>query len=217
MKTLLAVASMVLIATSAFAQITDPTCSGVLRGVASNSKNEPVPGIRVMLWPLGVDLGYVLPRTTTTEAGEYSFERVCTGRFTVVVDDEAAGYPPSIWSYLLGNRAEVVLTPEHLNMELPVKVPPKAASLNFVVHDSRTKAAIRTLQVKLRTSKIEIYDWVTINHDSSGALLVPANTDLLCRVGADGYTEWHTDKAGTPIRLGPEAHLTLTVELKPIH
>jgi hypothetical protein len=75
-------------------------------------------------------------------------------RFTVVVDDEAAGYPPSIWSYLLGSRTEVVLTLEHLNMELPVAVLPKAAPLKFVIHDNRKNTSIRNIQVKLMTANV---------------------------------------------------------------
>ena len=217
MRTLAVVVVVVLMAASASAKITDSTCAGLLHGVASNSENQPVPGVQLLLWPIGVDLGYVLPRTTTTEAGEYRFEHVCLGRFTVVVDDEPSGYPPSVWSYLLGNKQGIELTPEHLRIELPVAVPHKAASLNFVVRASRTNTAIiRTLQVKLRTAKVEMYDWITFNHNSSEPLLVPANTDLLCSVGADGYREWQGGKkGGKQIRLAPEDHITFNVELEP--
>jgi len=197
--------------------ITDSTCNGILHGVASDAANQPVPGIQLMLWPIGIDVDYILPTTTTNEAGEYWFEHVCAGRFTVVVDDERAGYPPEIWSYLLGYKHEAELTPEHLQIDLPVAVPPKAASLNVVARNSRTNAAIPTLQIMLRTSKIKNYGWITINHDSSEQLLVPGNTDLLFRVGAGGYREWQGGrKRGKEIRLAPEGHMTLNVELEPL-
>jgi hypothetical protein len=197
--------------------ITDLTCSGIVHGVASNSENQPVHDVQVMLWPIGIDLGYVLPRTTTSAAGEYWFEHVCTGRFTVVVDDEGAGYPPSIWSYLLGDKQGADLKPDHQLIELPVVVPQKAASVFFAARDSRTKTPVRTLEVKLKTSKAGMYDWITFNHNSSEPLLVPSNTDLLCRVVADGYREWRgSKKEGTGIRLAPEGHLTLKIELKPL-
>lgn len=197
--------------------ITDLTCSRVIHGVASNSESQPVHNVQVMLWPIGIDLGYVLPRTTTSAAGEYWFEHVCTGRFTVVVDDEGAGYPPSIWSYLLGDKQGAELKPDHQLIELPVVVPQKAASLFFVAHDSRTNAPVRMLEVKLKTSSVEMYDWITFNHNSSEPLLVPSNTDLWCRVGADGYREWRgRKKEGSGIRLAPEDHRTLNVELEPL-
>ena len=204
-------------AASAPAKITDPSCSGILHGVAANAENQTVPGIQLMLWPIGGDLGYILPTTTTNEAGAYWFEHVCAGRFTVVVNDERAGYPQEIWSYLLGYKHEVEVTPEHLRIEIPVVVPPKAALLDVVARNGRTNAAVPTLQIKLKTSKVKIYDWITINYNSSEPLLVPANTDLLCRVVADGYREWQGGtKGGQTIRLAAEGHITLNVELEPL-
>lgn len=217
MKAPVFVAILALTAASAAAQITDPTCAGVLYGVASNTQNMPVPGIRLMLWPIGVDLGYVLPRTKTGAVGEYSFENVCTGRFTVVVDDEGAGYPDSIWSYLLGFKREAELTPKDSRIDLPVLVPPKAASLNVVAQDSRTNAPIRILEVKFRTSQADIHDWITFNHNTVDPLLVPSNTDLLLRVAAGGYRDWKGGgKQGKQMRLAPEDHAILEVELQPL-
>ncbi len=217
MKALTALLGMALLAASASAMITDPTCSGILHGVASNVTNQPVPGIRLMLWPIRIDLDYILPTTTTNEVGEYWFEHVCEGRFTVVVDDERTGYPPAIWSFLLGKRLEAELTPEHLRIELPVVVPPKTASLDVIVRDSRTNAAVPGPRVMLRASKVKMHDWITINRGLGEPVLLPANTDLLCRVVAKGYREWQGGKKrGKQIRLGPEAHLTLNVELEPL-
>jgi len=132
MKFLAIVGVVILMAASVLAGITDPSCSGILHGVARNAENQPVPGIRLVLWPIGVDLDYVLPTATSNEAGTYSFEHVCAGQFTVLVDDERAGYPPKIWSYLLGYKREAKVTTEHLRIELPVVVPPKAALLEVV-------------------------------------------------------------------------------------
>ena len=82
------VGAVILMAASAPAGITgitDPSCRGILHGVAKNAGNQPVPGIRLVLWPIGVDLDYVLPTATSNEAGTYSFEHVCAGRFTVLL------------------------------------------------------------------------------------------------------------------------------------
>jgi hypothetical protein len=51
----------------------------------------------------------------------------------VVVDDELAGYPSSFWSYFLDIAREMELTAEHLQVELPVIVPEKAASVSRTV------------------------------------------------------------------------------------
>jgi len=61
-----------------------------------------------------------------------------------------------------------------------------------------------------------MYDWITITQHTSAALLIPANTDLLCRVSAQGYREWQGGKKKSkPIRLAPEDRGTLEVELQP--
>jgi hypothetical protein len=217
MKFLAIIGVVVLVAASTPAEIIAPSCSGILHGVAANARNQPVSGIRLVLWPIGVDLDYVLPTTTSNQAGAYSFEHVCAGRFTVLVDDERAGYPSKIWSYLLGYKREAKVTTEHLRVELPVVVPPKAALLNVVARDSRTNATVPTVQIMLRTSKVKMYDWITTRNDSGVPLLLPANTDLLCRVLAGGYREWQVGKKkGKQIRLAPEGHMRLNVELKPL-
>jgi hypothetical protein len=217
MKLLAIVWVVVLMAASAPAEITDPSCSGTLHGVAENAEHQPVPGIRLVLRPIGVDLDYILPTTTSNEAGAYSFEHVCAGRFSVLVDDERAGYPPEIWSYLLGYKHEAKVTPAHLRIELPVVVPPKAALLKVVARNARTNAAVPTLQIMFKTSKVRMFDWVTIRNDSSEPLLLPANTDLLCRVFAGGYREWQEGrKRGKQIRLAPNGHTILNVELEPL-
>jgi hypothetical protein len=179
MKPLAFIVMALLVTTSASAMITDPSCGGVLHGIASDSANQPVSGIQVVLEPVGVDLGYVLPRTTTSNIGEYWFNHVCAGRFTVVVDDEAAGYPPSFWSYFLDNVREVKITAEDLQVELPVIAPEKAASITIVACDRHTNAAIQVLKIRLSTSKPSR---VTLNHDSSEPLLLPANIDISFRL-----------------------------------
>jgi hypothetical protein len=209
------IGAVILMAASAPAGITDPSCRGILHGVAKNAGNQPVPGIRLVLWPIGVDLDYVLPTATSNEAGTYSFEHVCAGRFTVLVDDERAGYPPKTWSYLLGYKREAKVTTEHLRIELTVVVPPKAALLEVVARNSRTNAAVPTLRIMLKTSKVKMHDWITIRNDSSEPLLLPANTDLLCRVLAEGYREWHEGKKkGKKVRLPPGSHITLNAQFK---
>src|SRR5579863_3066767 len=91
------------------AGVTHPSCKGVIHGIASDDRGQPVAGIRLTLDPLGVDLGYMLPDTQTNGAGEYRFEHVCPGRFTVLVDDEWGGYVPFYFARIVAENAEVIL------------------------------------------------------------------------------------------------------------
>jgi hypothetical protein len=160
------------------------------------------------------------PRTTTDEAGAYRFENVCPGRFTVVVEDERAGYPSYVWAaYFLNEETkrktqEVSLAPGRSEVELPVPVPPKAGVLDLQVHNRRTGSKIRNVQVILKPQHSN-GDWITFNSDTE-ELLVPSNTDLLLRVNADGFREWRdAAKTGKQIRLPPSAHLTVEADLEP--
>jgi hypothetical protein len=217
MKILAVIAVLALTAVAASANITDPKCNGVVHGVALNEDSQPVPRVGLMLLPLGVDLAYVLPTTTTNEAGLYRFENVCPGRFTVVVEDERAGYPSYVWAaYFLSETKlqEVVLVPGGAEVELPVPVPPKAGVLDLRVRNRRTGDEITNVQVILKPQHSN-HDWITFNSDA-GMLLVPSNTDLLLRLKSDGFRQWkEAANKGTPIRLQPSAHLTVEAELEP--
>jgi len=215
MKLLAALCALLLISAIADAKITDPSCGGVLHGVAKNAELQPVPGVKLVLRPIGVDFGYILPTTKSDDAGAYTFEHVCAGRFTVLVDDERAGYPPEIWSYLLGYKHEAKVTSANLRIELPVLVPPKAGFLKVMARDKRTNVSIPTLQIMLKTPKVKMYDWIRITNESSEPLLLPANTDVLCRVFAGGFREWQEGrKKGKRIRLAPRGNITLDVPLE---
>lgn len=217
MKIPAVIAVLALTAVAATANITDPKCSGVLHGAALNEDNQPVPRVGLMLLPLGVDLAYILPTTTTNEAGLYRFENVCSGRFTVVVDDERAGYPSYVWdAYFLSEAKlqEVVLIPGGSEVELPVSVPPKAGVLDLRVRNRRTGDEITNVQVILKPQHSD-HAWITFNSDA-GKLLVPSNTDLLLRLKSDGFRQWkEATNKGKPIRLQPSAHFTVEAELEP--
>ena len=71
MKPVLAIAPL-LFGISALAQhsVHDTQCIGVIHGVAIGRDGQPVKGLKVILYPLGVDLAMVLPRTETDQRGE---------------------------------------------------------------------------------------------------------------------------------------------------
>jgi hypothetical protein len=218
MKTCLIAVVVILLRVSAFANVIAPTCKGVLHGRAITADGHAVPGLGLELFPLSSKYAsFIAPATRTNEVGEYRFEHVCNGRFTVLVDDVRAGYPPSFLIRLMRKNPEVELTTENPERELSLNVPERAAILEVRARDSRTKATLPTVQVMLRTSKYKMHDWLAINQDSSTPLLIPADMDLLCRVSADGYREWRAGKRkGKPARLPSEGKLTLEVELQPL-
>src|ERR1700752_5084869 len=106
---------------SAQSAIQRPKCAGIVHGIVSDHNGHPVTNIRVKAWPLGVDLSALLPTVKTDLGGEYRFEKVCPGRYTVLPDDKEAGYPnssPYLFEFVYGRRvAEVKLTSQNLHAE----------------------------------------------------------------------------------------------------
>jgi hypothetical protein len=108
------IATIIAFPVSGQKHLQDPTCKGIVRGTVLGQDGRPVKGIGVVLDPLGVDLGVILPHTKTDQQGKYHFEQVCVGRFSVLVQDDEAGYPlsSSYWyQFLCGHQApEVKIT-----------------------------------------------------------------------------------------------------------
>lgn len=218
MKRLLVIAAVALIVTSTQAQarINDPSCKGALHGIAITEENQRVVGVNLVLYPIGVDLGYVLPTTITNVNGEYRFEHICEGRFTVLVQDESAGYAMPLWYFLLGRFHEVMLTPEHALAEVHVDVPPKAALFQVAVRNRSTKAPLSSAEVMFKFVNHKNFGWLRFNYRSGDVLLVPSNTELLCRINSASFSVWKGgNRKGKIVKLPPERRFTLEAELAP--
>ena len=166
----------------------------------------------------------VLPRTETDQRGEYRFEHACPCRYTVLAEDEKAGYPyasPYLNMFLYGRRiAEVKITAKKPEAELCVNLPPKPGHLQLRLINSQTKARIVKACVKLRISKrrwIETRCDDSIPCDAKPHFLIPPDQDVLLHVTSDGFREWHESAGrGKLIHVASGNVVTLDVELDPI-
>jgi hypothetical protein len=94
-----------------------PECKGVIHGKVFEA-GEPKRNVKVVAWPLGIDLAVILPEAQTDQAGEYLFQNVCPGRYTVVIDDTYSS--PGLNEFLYGSPVlEVRLTDTNPEAELP--------------------------------------------------------------------------------------------------
>jgi hypothetical protein len=205
--------------------IQGPECKGVVHGVVLGQNGEPVSGLDVKLDPLGVGLSYVLPHMKTNQRGEYRFEQLCDGRYSVFVSDRDAGYPFSssyINQFLYGGRIpEVKINDAHLDEELTVNVPSmKPAQLQVRITDGKTKTKIEEAEIHLAVNRKR---WLSYNcHefspcDSKPFLLLPPGQDVLIRVTANGFREWKNGpKRGKIVHALSEELVTIDVTLDPI-
>ena len=204
--------------------IQDPTCMGVIHGVVLGQDGEPVKGINVVLYPLGVGLGVVLPHAKTDQRGEYRFEQVCSGRFSVFVKDNEAGYPqssPYMYQFLYGRLApEVKITDTILEGPLAVDLPPKPAQLRLHLINSRTKEKIMSADIEARVSRkrsVKVHSEASILADAEPVFLLPPDQDVFLHITSKGLREWKESVGrGKLFRVPSGELLTIQVELDPI-
>src|SRR5215469_4372437 len=203
--------------------IQGPECSGVIHGAVFGRSGHRMKGITVVAWPLGVDLAALLPSVATDETGEYRFEHVCPGRYTVVVEDKNAGYPdssPAMNQFLYGGHtAGVKLTAKHPQVELPLYVPPKPGLMEVQVSNGETKAEVLKFTVKLTVSRQRrreaAFEFDPKVRDRE--IQIPPDQDVILHVTADGFREWHESAGhGKLMHIASGTQVPLEVKLEPL-
>jgi hypothetical protein len=221
MKIFIRIASL-LVAFPAFGQhgMQGPRCTGVVHGTVFLQGERPANGLDVDLYPIGVGLGYVLPHMKTDEAGGYSFEHVCPGKYTVLADDAEAGYKGSDDYFLFGRRTSAAkITKRNPNANLIVNLPPKAAQLRVRL-TSKTKA-IQEFDVKLsvtpaRTAEYRCGGLDRTSCGSESPILVPPDQDVFVHITSDGFHEWKESVGRGKLIHAPSGEiLTIEAELDP--
>jgi hypothetical protein len=229
MKILLAAALLFGLPTAAHDYVGDHAqpnadCKGVVHGVVIGQDHKPWSGVNLILEPVG-DYDYVLPRTKTDQRGEYRFQKVCTGKWGVFVEDKEAGYASSgrhmNW-FLYGRWSpEVKITDKNLDAQLDVDAPPKGGMLVVHLTNSVTHTKISRIEVELIVSRKQRMGFSCENSESSpcgdGPFLVPPNQDVKLHVTSKGFYEWKESVGrGKLIHLSAGEAMTIDVELDPI-
>ena len=121
-----------------------------------------------------------LPETRTDPSGNYRFEGLAWDKYTVYADDPEAGY--SIFSTGVsdqGNPPEIVLSPEHPEATLDLRLPPKAGFVRIHLTNKQTGASIPGLEVTVMSSRAPSQLLFMLSCSSDRAVLIPPDQDLL--------------------------------------
>jgi hypothetical protein len=181
-----------------------------------------VTGTMVKAWPLGVNLSALLPTAKTDLSGEYLFEKVCPGRYTVLPEDKEAGYPscsPYLFAFLYGRRAAgVKLNSQNAYAELPILLPPKPGRMSVHIIDRTTKAEILefTIEMKVPGQHLSPEMKYVFHPDiKNHQVEVPPDKDFIVHVTAEGFREWSESIGGRKVvrvPSGTEAALEAQLE-----
>jgi len=209
-----------------FAQrsVQSPQCAGVIQGVVSDNRGQAVQGIKVVAWPLGVDLSVMLPNVRTDEAGKCQFKELCPNRYTVLPDDEKSGYPnisPRLFEFLYGCRvSEVRLAAKQVSAELPVQLPPKPGRIHVRVTDRTTNTEIQKFTIRMvvpRQRHMPKIEFLFSPEISDRDITVPSDKDFVLRINADGFHEWSDSVGGHKlVHVESGAQTMLDAQLEPL-
>jgi TonB family protein len=217
MKTSFVFVGVLLLATAAAQQNDEPRPKGVIYGVAIGQDGQPAKGIGLVAFNRGVALGGTLPYARTNQAGEYRFENLDFGRYTVDADDEDAGYSIFSTGGGVGHPPEVELAAEHPEAELRVYLPPRAAFLQIRLTNQKTGAGISAMRIALMLAENPVSQFFSTSCYSNHVILIPPEKHLLLHVTSDGFQEWEQSTGmGKPIYLPSGTRLTLDVKLDPV-
>ena len=208
---------------AAWREIQSPQCNGIIHGTVFDLSGERVKNLKVEAWPLGVDLAVVLPNVETDDAGEYRFQNLCSGKYTVIPFDQKAGYgysTPYLNEFLYGTRiAEVRLITKHPQAELLVHLPPKPGFMEVLLINRETKTKVLTFTVKLKVPGQHRRPEAAFDFDmqmSDDTIPIPPDNTVIVHVTADGFHEWSQSAGhGKRIRVPSGTYATLEGELEP--
>jgi hypothetical protein len=187
--------------------------AGEIHGIVAGQDRKPAKGMRlgaVMQCPGAC--AFSMRDTITNQAGEYRFQRLPLGKYSVFKE---LGAPP------LG---VVELTVDHPNAELRAELPPKAGILMIHLTDRVTGAIIPRVLVKVVALDGPDSRWSELWADSSDCLFypdcaipVPPDKQLLVHVSSAGFQEWNESAGrGKPILVHTEGRLTWNIQLEPL-
>jgi hypothetical protein len=190
---------------------------GVIYGVVTDQAGHPAKRLSLVAFPLDIFLAALLPHTKTDDAGEYRFEKLRWGKYTVYADDEEAGYS----SYSTGPAGgtsipKIEITPERPEAELNVVVPPKAGFIHVHLTNQRTGAVIPAMRVAVMPAESPASPVFSESCYSDHVILVPPDRNLLLHITSDGFREWNESIGqGKLIHLASGAHLKIDAQLEP--
>ena len=217
-KVIFIVVGFFVLATATAQPQSESRADGVISGTVIGQDGRPAKGIGLTAWP-HMPLGTMLPTTKSNELGQYRFEHLqWWGKYSVVAEDDDAGY--SVFSSGLGRNdpSEVELTPQHHEAEIKVYLPPKAGFLHVRLTNRRTGAEISGMMVALAPMESPEQKIFSMSCASNHTVLIPPEKNLLLHVTSDGYREWDESAGGgKPIHLASGAQLTLDIQLDPIN
>lgn len=189
---------------------------GTITGTVVDDAGKPVAGAKVHIAENKFVVHRLIRFYETDDGGRFHIADVPWGTYVVMAGKEDAGYPDLAFNFY-NNLAlpDVTLAEDFPSVDVIVKIGPKAGVFDLApVTDAATGKEIPLASVTLRRAANP--DLSVSVSATQRRILVPALTDVLIEVTAEGHKAWPpTGSAEGKLFLKPEEVKKLQVVLQP--
>jgi len=190
----------------------------VITGTVLDEHGSPVVKAKVLITEKGVFVAHrVLPFHETDADGHFRIAHIPWGTYIVTVGKEDTGYiDTGLGLHCSTVYPMAVLAEDSVTADVTLSLGPKAGILELEpVTDATTGNAIRLAAIRLKCA--ENPDFFIYTSAAQGRFLVPASTQVLIEITAEGYKPWPAPDQATEgkINLKPEEARKLRVTLQP--
>jgi len=210
-------ASLLLFSLPTFAQMFHcPECTGTLHGSVRDVSGKSIPNLYLELWKLGALIEGIVPHTLTDAEGNYRFDHLEPGTYTVYPTDVKTGYDflaPNFFAFVSGHpfpRARITITRPEAAIDLAL--PDKPAILEVAAAPTDKSKPIESYTVKLKTNRHFRDSEVTFSRGSREhehySIPIPPDTPIEIEINARGFRKWRS--SGT---YPPGAHSVIEARL----
>jgi Carboxypeptidase regulatory-like domain len=199
------------------AQAVAPSRTGVITGRVVDQAGAPVPYAKVDFTALPQRSGRLMDRKAD-DNGHFSVE-LPFGKYLLVATKTEAGYPNARAPIYDRPENDVIaeLSDKTPNVDVTVKVGPRAGVIIGQVVDEATRKAVNTASAEIhRADNPAVMYGTSITSDFR--LLIPPSVPVYFEVKAEGYEPWrYTRNNRTPasLTLKSDESMTISIRLKP--
>lgn len=193
---------------------------GIIRGTVLDEMGSPVTNAYVTADVMKGDRTLKALDTYTDSTGQFVFEGLSFGKFSVSAEKQADGYRSTRRDVFGQTPLIVSLTSDELAATAIIRFPAKSGLISGWVRDAKTAVSIPA-QLNVAPINGSRFLGTGTNGESEFHLLLPANSGFMLQVSANGYKPWvyeDVTNVSMPaqISLEPGTEMKMDIRLEPL-
>jgi hypothetical protein len=196
--------------------------SAMVSGHVYDSESNPLPGARVIPFPLEVGTSAPIPFADTNSEGAYSLNLPAYGKTRICASKKGAGYPDTKGAVFVSgneNEPEVDVTAGSRLHDVDIHLPPPDGSVDLTVTDKDTGLTISRARITLRREEDPSIMY-SGDIEKNGHFYVDLpDRPIQIAITAGGYEPWKYQDAisgNSFVKVMSHEHKTIAARLSPV-